>query len=791
MKPGMQWLRACAAVCVLAATLAVASPASAADGDLDTSFSDDGLRTQNRTAGTDVLYDILFLDDGTFIGGGKDHNNLSKATAQRMANLGYNADGLGNGLYSNPNDRTFWSTITDAIQEVLLMSDGRVVFVGYAGTNTGGNGGDYDCVAKVHQADGDLDETGFNAANDSPGSNLANAKGRVFVRFSTGNDQCFAGALQADDKILVGGAVVNSDWDIALARINTDGTIDTSFGTDGRMTADLGGSDAIYGIEVQPDGNIVVAGKADGDFFVARYTTDGELDDTFSSDGIHQFDLGASNTDVLRGMQLQSDGKIVVAGYNGSGDWGLARLTTDGAMDTSFGGGDGITITDFGGSSDVATDLAIAADGKIFVGGYTDDTSDGSAFDMAVARYTTLGVLDTGFSGDGKATAGWDEDDRAHAIAITGTGSVLLGGASDAGTDSDWAFAQFLSSLATAGFTLSGTTASVTEAGSTDTFTVVLDAQPASDVVISVSSGDTDEATVSPSTLTFTSSNWDDTQTVTVTGINDNVDDGNQDTAVTMSVVDASSNDYFDSVSDQAVTVTTVDDDTAGFSLSKTTASVTEGGSTDTFTVVLDTQPLSDVVVAVSSADTSEATVSAPTLTFTSGSWNVPQSVTVTGVDDIIDDGDQDTTVTISVDDNNSDNAFDGLAHQTATATTTDNDDSASTPVTVGYSITIGYDDDLYAALVEAGDAFGDTSETFQRRAIAITDFYLGLLTSSADPMESAPDTNGPNTITSTYTAAEYDDWVTGTTTGFNVDETSGQYMASYLLVFLLTQVTG
>ena len=114
----------------------------------------------------------------------------------------------------------------------------------------------------------------------------------------------------------------------------------------------------------------------------------------------------------------------------------------------------------------------------------------------------------------------------------------------------------------------------------------------------------------------------------------------------------------------------------------------------------------------------------------------------------------------------------------------------ASTPVTVGHSITIGYDDDLYAALLEAENAFGDTPETFQRRAIAIADFYLGLLTSSADPMESAPDTNGPNTITSTYTAAEYDNWVTGSATGFNVDETSSQYMASYLLLYLLNQVT-
>jgi hypothetical protein len=165
--------------------------------------------------------------------------------------------------------------------------------------------------------------------------------------------------------------------------------------------------------------------------------------------------------------------------------------------------------------------------------------------------------------------------------------------------------------------------------------------------------------------------------------------------------------------------------------------------------------------------------------------------VTVTGVDDTIDDGDQDTTVTISVDDNNSDNAFDGLADQTTTATTTDNDDSASAPVTVGHSITIGYDDDLYAALLEAEDAFGDTPETFQRRAMAITDFYLSLLNSSANPIESTPNTNGPNTITSTYTAAEYEDWVTGTATSFNVDETSSQYMASYLLLFLLTQVTG
>ena len=113
-----------------------------------------------------------------------------------------------------------------------------------------------------------------------------------------------------------------------------------------------------------------------------------------------------------------------------------------------------------------------------------------------------------------------------------------------------------------AGVTLSGTTATVSEAGTTGTFTVVLDAQPTSDVVISATSADTGEATVSPATLTFTNANWDTPQTVTITGVNDSLVDGNQTTNVTISVVDASSDDAYDSVADSTMTVTTSDDDT-------------------------------------------------------------------------------------------------------------------------------------------------------------------------------------------------------------------------------------
>ena len=243
----------------------------------------------------------------------------------------------------------------------------------------------------------------------------------------------------------------------------------------------------------------------------------------------------------------------------------------------------------------------------------------------------------------------------------------------------------------TAGFTLSTTTATVAETGTTATFTVVLDAEPSSNVVISVTSGDTGEATVSAANLTFTTANWDSAQTVTVTGVDDNLVDGSVNTTITMAVVDASSDDNFDGVANQTVTATTTDDDTAGFTLSATTATVTEaagGGNTATYTVVLDAQPDSDVVISVTSGDTGEVTVSAATLTFTNGNWDTPQTVTLTGVDDNLIDVDTQTTVTMAVVDNDSDDNFDGVANQTVTVTTTDNDTAAFTLGAISGTVT-------------------------------------------------------------------------------------------------------
>ena len=208
----------------------------------------------------------------------------------------------------------------------------------------------------------------------------------------------------------------------------------------------------------------------------------------------------------------------------------------------------------------------------------------------------------------------------------------------------------------------------------TDTFTVVLDAQPTSDVVITVTPNDTSEISTS-GTLTFTPINWDTPQTVTVTGVDEDIVDGTITSAITLAVVDATSNDNFDAVADQTVSVDTTDDDVAGFTIDELDGSieVDESGTTDTFTVVLDAQPTSDVVLTVTSDDTSEATVNSP-LTFTPANWDTPQTVTVTGVDDSIIDGTITSTITVAVDDANSDNDFDAVANQTVSVDTTDDD---------------------------------------------------------------------------------------------------------------------
>jgi hypothetical protein len=229
--------------------------------------------------------------------------------------------------------------------------------------------------------------------------------------------------------------------------------------------------------------------------------------------------------------------------------------------------------------------------------------------------------------------------------------------------------------LSLAGFTLAenggGTT--VRETGMNDVFTVALDLQPAANVSLSVTSVEPGQATVSPSKLTFTRTNWSTPRTVTVLGVDDQVVDGDRTVLVSVSV-DGGAGDGYAAVEAQAIAVSVLDDDIAGFNLSQTGSgtSAWEGDGSDSFAVVLTAQPLTDVVFILSVDDENDARVSPGRLTFTPSAWNTPQHGSFTAVDDRARDGVRLRTVTVSVDAAASAAAFHGLSKNLAAYTLDD-----------------------------------------------------------------------------------------------------------------------
>ena len=181
-----------------------------------------------------------------------------------------------------------------------------------------------------------------------------------------------------------------------------------------------------------------------------------------------------------------------------------------------------------------------------------------------------------------------------------------------------------------------------TEAGGMVTFTVALNSEPTADVVVGLSSSDTSEGTVSPATLTFTAANWSMPQTVTITGVDDALDDGNQSFSIVIAAATSTDMGYA-GINPADVMVSNTDNDSAGITVNAAVGlTVTEAagmGNTATFTVVLNSEPTAAVTVGLSSGDTSEGTVSPASLSFSTANWNVAQTVTVTGVDDALDDG--------------------------------------------------------------------------------------------------------------------------------------------------------
>src|SRR6185295_12934247 len=298
----------------------------------------------------------------------------------------------------------------DGAAAVALHADGKIVAVGFAGVTSTGR----DFALARYNTNGTLD-TSFSA------------DGKQNTDVGGAFDGATAMALQGDGKIVAVGfaGATSAAHDFALARYDTDGSLDTSFSGDGKQTTDFGGLDGASGVALQGDGKIVAVGTADESgvaqmaltkMALARYNTDGSLDTSFSADGKQATTFGGGDAAV--GVALQTDGKIVTVGttefgvssFSAQSGFALARYNTDGSLDTSF-SGDGKQTTDFG-PFDAASDVAIQTNGKIVVVGIRSDGMGND--DFALARYNPNGSLDTTFSGDGKQTTGFGGSDRAN-----------------------------------------------------------------------------------------------------------------------------------------------------------------------------------------------------------------------------------------------------------------------------------------------------------------------------------------------------------------------------------------
>lgn len=253
--------------------------------------------------------------------------------------------------------------------------------------------------------------------------------GLVMTALTTHSNSVTAVAIQPDGKIIAVGAFGTSGTvsDSLVIRLNSDGSYDSTFDTDGYAVTPVAVNDGYLAVALQSDGRILAASRDGNDFYVSRYLTNGALDTTFGTGGIAFANPGG--TDEVRSLAVDPQGRPVVVGYTFQGgrfSIAVARWTTGGVLDTGF-DGDGMVITTVGSMQDTAYNIAIQTDGKpIIVGRRRFALLD---FDMFVLRYLTDGSLDSSFGTGGfVATDLTTSVDDLQCITLQTDGKIVVGG---------------------------------------------------------------------------------------------------------------------------------------------------------------------------------------------------------------------------------------------------------------------------------------------------------------------------------------------------------------------------
>ncbi|MFI3137597.1 MAG: Calx-beta domain-containing protein, partial [Methylococcaceae bacterium] len=365
----------------------------------------------------------------------------------------------------------------DFANAVITQPDGKILVAGYSN-----NGSNDDFALMRYNSNGSLDAsfdsdgivtTAFNFSKDW-GRSVVRIEDKILVAGSSNDDFALVRynsdgsldtsfdsdgkvttdlmsssydwsnsiAIQNDGKILVAGTASSSSANFALVRYNTDGSLDTSFDSDGIVTTLIESGNWGYSVILQPDNKILVVGNYSGvnnGLALARYNSDGSLDTSFDNDGIVTTALSSYG---IYSATLQADGKILAAGYgyNNNEDFALVRYNSNGSLDTSF-DGDGIVTTDFSSFTDEARSVTVQADGKILVAGHSGSYPN---YDFALARYNSDGSLDTSFDGDGKViTTIGSSGDYGWSVAVQTDSKILVTGFSNNGSNYDFALVRY------------------------------------------------------------------------------------------------------------------------------------------------------------------------------------------------------------------------------------------------------------------------------------------------------------------------------------------------------------
>src|SRR6266699_706229 len=436
--------RAIGATAIILTLFSSVQMAQAADGDLDPTFGTGGMVTTDINHSTDIANAVAVQADGKLVVVGQTYKQNDFSDEDFVVTR-YNPDGTLDTTFGRGGKvRTDFPGLAAVPSSLVIQPDGKIVVAGGAfplftflgdfkvvrykpngalDTSFGDGGivtttfpeGSYafDVALQpdgkiiaagtvfVDFNPGDMSDTDFALARYNPNGSLDTTFGNggtVSTDFFGMEDDAFSVLIQPDGKIVAVGSANNpaSYYDFAAVRYLSNGTIDTTFGVAGKVTTDFGDQnfDRARSAALQPDGRIVAAGFAISqnggvqNFAVARYTSSGVLDTTFSRDGKTEIDFGNCCQSANK-VLLQSDGKIVTVGYanteDSDSDFLLARLSPRGSLDPTFGVG-GKVRTSFGDLNGGANGAALQSDGKIVAVGFQATFSNQWA-NFALARY--------------------------------------------------------------------------------------------------------------------------------------------------------------------------------------------------------------------------------------------------------------------------------------------------------------------------------------------------------------------------------------------------------------------